>query len=527
MGADPRTKSQLLADIADLRAQLAQVSAKYAAEAEQSREVAHSLRALFEEAPIAYHELDGEGRILRVNKAELEMLGYSAAEMVGQFVWDFIGESETSRASVLAKLAGTKPAGHKTERTYARKDGNRIPVMCEDRLVRSSDGRIVGIRTAILDITDKKAAEHASEKLADLVAQLEEQNVQNGTLNEMREFLLACSATSEIGPVATRTMAKLFPGSAGALMLLSPSRTDLETVARWGGFPDGLDQNIFPPDACWGLRRGGNHAVEDPDSGVICQHVRQVPEFGYVCLPLTAKGDVLGLLHIRRQTPPAGADKPSSLARVKEMAATVSGILSLSIWNMRLRETLANQAIKDPLTGLFNRAFMEDSLQREINRAGRKHMQVAVIMADIDHFKKFNDQYGHAAGDLVLREIANYLKWKVRAGDIVCRYGGEEFALILPESTVEGAMARADALRDGAKAIRTSYGGQALGPVTLSMGLSMYPECGATPQDLLQDADTALYKAKLAGRDCVVLAEPLPAGDTHAVSGQLAGIDRP
>jgi len=515
MSADRRTKPQLLADIADLRSEVAQVSAKYAAEAEQAREVAHAFHSLFEEAPIAYHELNGEGRILRVNQAELEMLGYSAAEMVGHFVWEFIGESEASRASVLAKLAGTKPAGHMAERIYARKDGTFIPVMCEDRLVRSREGRVVGIRTAILDITDKKVAEQASEKLAGLVAQLEAQSTQNAILNEMREFLLACSATSEIGPVATRTMARLFPGSAGALMLLSPSRTDLETVSRWGGFPDGVDQNIFPPDACWGLRRGGNHAVDDADSGVICQHVRQVPAFGYVCLPLTAKGDVLGLLHIRRQSPPASTAGLPPLARVKELAATVSGILSLSIWNMRLRETLANQAIKDPLTGLFNRAFMEDSLQREIHRAGRKKAQLAVIMADIDGFKKFNDLHGHAAGDLVLREIANYLKWKVRAGDIVCRYGGEEFALILPESTVQGATARADALRDGAKGIRTSYAGQALGPVTLSMGVSMYPECGATPQDLLHAADAALYKAKQAGRDCVVIAEPQPASDTN------------
>jgi diguanylate cyclase (GGDEF)-like protein/PAS domain S-box-containing protein len=514
MSADHRTKPQLLADLAALRAEVAQVSAKHAAEAEQARDVAHAFHSLFEEAPIAYHELDGEGRILRVNQAELEMLGYSAAEMLGHFVWEFIGEGEASRASVLAKLAGTKPAGHKTERTYARKNGTPIPVMCEDRLVRDSEGRVVGIRTAILDISDKKAAEEASDKLAALVAQLEEQNSQNTILNEMREFLLACSATSEIGPVATRTMARLFPGSAGALMLLSPSRTDLETVSRWGEFPDGVDQNIFPPDACWGLRRGGNHAVDDADSGVICQHVKQVPALGYVCLPLTAKGDVLGLLHIRRHAPPPGVLSVSPLARVHELAATVSGILSLSIWNMRLRETLANQAIKDPLTGLFNRAFMEDALQREIHRAGRRKTQLAVIMADIDGFKKFNDQHGHAAGDLVLREIANYLKWKVRAGDVVCRYGGEEFALILPESTIEGAAARADALRDGAKGIRTSYGGQALGPVTLSMGVSMYPECGAMPQDLLHAADAALYKAKQAGRDCVVVAEPQPAAET-------------
>ena len=197
----------------------------------------------------------------------------------------------------------------------------------------------------------------------------------------------------------------------------------------------------------------------------------------------------------------------TSLSRIKDLSATVSGILSLSIWNMRLRETLANQAIKDPLTGLFNRAFMEDSLQREIYRAARKQASIAVIMADVDHFKRFNDRHGHAAGDLVLAEIAKLLKWKVRAGDIVCRYGGEEFTVILPESSLEDGVVRAEALKEGVKGVHVSYAGQELGPVTLSMGVSAYPIHGRTPQDLLRAADGALYRSKLAGRDRVLAVE--------------------
>jgi diguanylate cyclase (GGDEF)-like protein/PAS domain S-box-containing protein len=499
-----QTKTQLLEELASLRAQFAQQAEESCGCLEAAREEASRYRAVFDEAPVAYHELDMEGRICRVNRAELDMLGYAREEMIGHPVWEFVGEGEVSRKAVLAKLAGTIPAGHRVERTYARKNGSAVPVLCEDRLIRNADGAIAGIRTAIEDITDRKIAEETSAQLARLVRQLEEQHRQTMVLNEMREFLLACSATAEIGPVTTRAMATLLPQTSGALMLLSPSRTDIETVGSWGEHPEHVDENLFPPDACWGLRRGGPHMVEDPRGGLLCPHVKSQPPGGYLCLPLTAKGDVLGLLHIRRTVGPA---EGRSLAQIKELASNVAGILSLSVWNMRLRETLANQAIKDPLTGLFNRAFMEDSLQREIYRAGRKQTQIAVIMADVDHFKKFNDLHGHAAGDLVLADMAKFFRWKVRAGDIVCRYGGEEFAIILPDSTLDTAVARADALKEGVKELHVSYAGQELGPVTLSMGVSMYPTHGSAPPDLLRTADKALYQAKQAGRDCVVTAD--------------------
>ena len=186
-------------------------------------------------------------------------------------MWELIGEREVSREAVLAKLAGTKPPGHSTERTYRRKDGTPISVTCEDRLIRDDEGRITGIRTAIQDITDRKRAEEqakqANEELARLVRELEEKNRQNTILSELRGFLVACSSGDEIGPVVARAMGQLFPDSSGALLLLSPSKTDLESVARWGGYPEEVDENLFAPDACWGLRRGGAHVVDDVRTG--------------------------------------------------------------------------------------------------------------------------------------------------------------------------------------------------------------------------------------------------------------------
>jgi diguanylate cyclase (GGDEF)-like protein/PAS domain S-box-containing protein len=506
-----KTRAELIAEIEALR-QAGELSARSSSAEDESE---RRYRAIFDEAPVGYHELDAEGRISRVNRTELDMLGYAAQEMVGRYVWEFIGEEQVSHEAVLAKLAGTRPPGHSAERTYRRKDGTPISVTCEDRLIRADDGRITGIRTAIQDITDRKRAEdqlrQTSEELARLVRQLEEKNRQNTILSELRGFLVACSSGNEIGPVAARAMGRLFPDSGGVLLLLSPSKTDLESVARWGGYPEDVDENLFAPDACWGLRRGASHVVDDVRTGLVCPHVKSAREGGFGCLPLTARGEVLGLLHARTAAIGEAEDGRRAIAGLRDLASTVAEILSLSIWNMRLRETLANQAIKDPLTGLFNRTFMEDALQREIYRAGRKKTEVGVIMADIDHFKRFNDLHGHAAGDLVLVDLANFLKWRMRKGDVVCRYGGEEFALILPDSSLADTGERAVQLKDAVKGLRVSYAGLELGPVTLSMGVSAFPVSGDTPRDLLGAADQALYQAKQTGRDRVVVVEaPAP-----------------
>jgi PAS domain S-box-containing protein len=155
MPARSQTKAQLLAEVTALRQQLAQQTRRVPEEGDGERK----FRAIFDEAPVGYHELDAEGRIVRINRTELDMFGYASQEVLGRYVWDFLGEREISRESVLAKLAGTKPPGHSTQRTYRRKDGTPIAVIYEDRLIRDKDGRITGIRTTIQDVTDRKRAE--------------------------------------------------------------------------------------------------------------------------------------------------------------------------------------------------------------------------------------------------------------------------------------------------------------------------------------------------------------------------------
>jgi diguanylate cyclase (GGDEF)-like protein len=362
-------------------------------------------------------------------------------------------------------------------------------------------------QTLYNDVTEMKQLEEetkrTNERLTSLVKKLEEQQRQSAILAEMRDMLQACSKMEETAPIIMGFMKKLFPVSQGALFLLSNSRSDLESIVTWGDFPVSPNNNVFPPDACWGLRRGRAHVVDDIKIGPICPHLENTMESPYVCLPLMAKGDILGLLHLKNAFN-GGNSRPAEIADLRQMAVTLSEYLSLSIANVKLSESLSRQSIQDPQSGLYNRHFMEESLQREITRASRKVTPIGIIMGDLDHFKKFNDVYGHAAGDKIIAEIGKLFKAKFRGSDIACRYGGEEFLIILPETSLEDTFKRANGLREEIKKLEMVFQGQILGAITMSLGVAAYPEKGTRMEDLLRIADTALYKAKQEGRDRVV-----------------------
>jgi diguanylate cyclase (GGDEF)-like protein len=184
----------------------------------------------------------------------------------------------------------------------------------------------------------------------------------------------------------------------------------------------------------------------------------------------------------------------------RNLGLWVAELLALSLANFRLRETLHAQSTRDPLTGLFNRRYMEDSLERELYRAAREDGTMGVIMADIDHFKVFNDRSGHVAGDVVLRSLAELLTSKVRAEDIVCRYGGEEFTILLPNAGLDETRVRAEMLREATAGLVLADGQH----LTLSLGVAAYPDHGATAAELISAADGALYAAKSGGRNQVV-----------------------
>jgi diguanylate cyclase (GGDEF)-like protein len=335
---------------------------------------------------------------------------------------------------------------------------------------------------------------------------LEERNRQNNVINETRVLLQSCSTLAEIPPIVTAGITRLFPGTEGALFLMNNTRTYLHSVAMWGNYSDKVDGNVFKPDDCWGLRRGRIHEVEDIKIGPLCPHLNDSPSTApYMCLPLIAKGDILGLLHCRLRASMTGENSVNTIAYLKEPALVFAEYVSLSIANIKLWEQLTDQSIRDPLTGLFNRRYMQETIQREILHANIEQTKIGIILADIDHFKNYNDTYGHEAGDELLMKLADFFKFEIRGSDIACRYGGEEFLLILPGSSAEGTYKRAEHLREAVKNLKTYFHDKLLPSITLSMGIAVYPQNGINDSELIQAADTALYLAKEQGRDRVVI----------------------
>jgi diguanylate cyclase (GGDEF)-like protein len=272
----------------------------------------------------------------------------------------------------------------------------------------------------------------------------------------------------------------------------------LETLARWG--EESLVEFVFSLEDCWAMRRGQQHEVADPQASVICCHFVHPPKTGYLCLPLVVQGETLGLFSLDT---PDGADHEHMISW-KQLVVTVGEGIKLSLSNLKLREIMREQATHDPLTGLFNRRYLDDTLTRELNHARRHNAHTSIAMLDIDHFKCFNDTFGHEAGDLVLRELGRVLHENIRKSDIACRFGGEEFVLVLLDSPLEASRQHIEKICSRVKDLQIRYGDQLLGTVTLSAGLIEAPNGDLTADDLLRAADEALYAAKRTGRDRIV-----------------------
>jgi diguanylate cyclase (GGDEF)-like protein len=223
---------------------------------------------------------------------------------------------------------------------------------------------------------------------------------------------------------------------------------------------------------------------------------------------MVAQGNTVGVLHLEFDSAAELSGDPVSenfRDSRQRLAVSAASQIALSLASLQLRDTLREQSIRDPLTRLFNRRFLEESLERELQLASRKKHAISVLFLDIDHFKKFNDTFGHDAGDKVLQSLADLLRTFFRSTDICCRYGGEEFAIILPESSSQDATVRAHALRSEVKSLRLKYKNEALGTLTISAGIAAFPEHGSTSDELLKIADQSLYESKSRGRDTVTV----------------------
>ena len=489
--------------------QLAQGFDTMASELESSRGQLVEQKAYIEDIVRTVAEgiavIDGKGQIVSVNPAAAEIVGRRSDKIEGQdwgSVLDIRGLSGDRLAPGTSpiELALTTGRRHQAEVRLARPDGSLLPMVVSCNPLNRADG---GIVLTLSDISELRSAERAvndrAEELAMLNRELKETSEATTRLVKLGELLQACVTFQEAFSVVGSAMPDFFGGLSGTVHLTSASRNLVEEMAHWGAIRSSVGQ--FAPEDCWALRRGQEHIAGPGMLTPRCNHITENGGRGYVCMPLAAQGETLGILHLCE---PNAADKPEWLTERQQILRGVVDTLALALANLRLRETLRQQSIRDPNTGLYNRRYLEETSSRELRRMERSEQPLAMIMLDVDHFKQFNDTFGHEAGDLVLKQVAATLLDHARESDVVSRYGGEEFALMMPGTSLADGAERAEALRKAIKQLHLAHRGRTLGTITASFGVAAFPELGASWAEIVNAADRALYQAKADGRDRVV-----------------------
>jgi diguanylate cyclase (GGDEF)-like protein/PAS domain S-box-containing protein len=486
------------------------------------REAKEYLENILENSADPIGIVDHHGRIIQWNKASEKAFGHSFEELEGKSAFELYADNNELQEILAHLRRDGSVRGYEIH--MKKKDGSIALFALSINLLHDRNHKVIGsvcvardlseIKKALDDlatvneqlqneITERKQMEGAlqavNHNLQEVLAQVEERNRAMTLANEMADLLQACQVSEEAYEAIGHFMPRFFPEDSGALYMLNNSRNLFEPVATWGQDPPTV--LFFAPDECWSVRRGRLHQVENPQEALSCRHVPQTVADGYLCMPLIAQGETLGVLHVQFRSQPEAQMAGLPVAR-DQLALTVAEDMALALANLRLRESLRSQAIRDPLTGLFNRRYMEETLNREFNRVKRQGVSLGVIMMDLDHFKDYNDTFGHSAGDELLSALGNLLKSQIRGEDIACRYGGEEFLFILPGASLEVTLERAESLRQAVKEIHLHY--QGLKPTTLSLGVAVYPDHGDTGLEIIKAADAALYRAKQAGRDRVI-----------------------
>ncbi|MGE0314592.1 MAG: diguanylate cyclase [Lautropia sp.] len=528
---------RLLAEVQALRLLASQAAQR---EADQRR--------MLDDAGVGVLVIDRFARIAFGNQRVAQWLGVPAASLAGRSILDLLPAGEraamldalasqrrgvaTSHAGHLLGTAGTAGAGDAGDAQRPAGAGALAPaapiaVRFDNSPVRSHDG-VGGMLTLVTDLREHDAASTASSRreaelqrridaqivstralesrCASLQALSRRQGADQATLQAMNAMLQSCTTPIEGASVVARFAQSLFDADAGSILLADDDRAagtgtgGMHLLHGWG--PPGESDENLAADDCWALRSGAPYPLSDEQASLRCRHLRLGEGRHAMCLPLVAQGRNVGMINLRAGRPPirrAPGEDLHGLATA-QLFATIAAQYCL---NLKLRAGLEQQALRDPLTGLFNRRYFNEQLNIEFQRALRAKSPLALLMVDVDHFKRVNDRFGHDTGDRVLRDVAEVLSHGARAGDIVCRWGGEEFLILMPGSGGATARRRADEIRQRVKDRIEIVGGTRVG---VSIGVAVCPDHARDPDGLIEVSERALLAAKGAGRNRVTLA---------------------
>ncbi len=482
-------------------------------------------RSIFEHAVGGIFQIDLHGKFLNANPSMARVLGYDSSESLSEGIENVFKQLfvyPEHRLKLLSILTEFDTVERFETRMYKR-DKRTIWVTMNARAIKNDQGDVLSFEGFLMDITERKTAEEIlkqsreeleqrvklrTSELSSKLQELKQRNLEISILHEMSEMIQVCRNSEETYPIICSYLNKFFPTDSGAIFLFNNNLPHKKPIVVWGGHEDKAIK--FKQSDCWALRHSKPYLVENIDEKIACGHVVKTPDTGHLCIPMIVQGEIIGLFYLSFQQiiDDVQLDK-STLERKRNLAVTISEQLTLAIANLKLRESLRLQSVQDSLTGLYNRRHMEKYLERESHRARRHHSILGIIMIDVDHFKKVNDAYGHEAGDLVLKKLGDYLQSNVRIEDMACRFGGEEFTIVIVDTTLEDITNKMNTLRrEIREQLRVNYSGEELG-ITISAGAAAFNAHSTNINEVMNLADSALYQAKKEGRDRAIVA-PLP-----------------
>lgn len=432
------------------------------------------------------------------NQSTCDLLGYNAEELTGKPIDILFCEKDTSPAPWFDFIE--KDLLRKTEKTYLSKDGRKIPVLFSCNAIRGNNGNIAGIVCVALDITERKRIEADLKKA---VSQKDENIKDMGYLMYFSTLMNEEVREDKLIHHMVKALQEHFQPELLAVLTIDKTKNVFDTTHMSPPIP--LNKLIKPeviadPSLCQVIRTGREIIVGNIDKDIPCECIiHKIEGGGYACLPLITGGAIAGMVLIGKRDKGYWYNE-----EIRKLLLVYVGLTASALQRVRLIDITRRAAITDSLTGAYNRRFFDEMLKKQIALAKRRNEPLGLILADLDHFKNINDTYGHIAGDQALQQIASIMKNSIRSSDILSRYGGEEFVIIMPSIDISNAIKKAEGLRRHIESFQFQIGSAGQPPqITISIGVSSFPDHGTEYETLIAAADLALYKAKKGGRNRV------------------------
>ncbi|MEH1785835.1 MAG: diguanylate cyclase [Nostoc sp.] len=476
--------------------QIVEAIAKYQEDIRELQRSQQIQRLFLDQGPFGAYIKDEQSRILYYNQEIQSKFSVDSQEWLGKTDSEFLPDPEEGRRVMENDQVVLKTLHPLKLIEEIKIAGNDQPCYWLSFKFPFSDYatgayRIGGIS---IDITESIEAQRS---LTNLNRQLEEKTLELEAkkreliyLSDMTDMLYSCESEDEVYQVFALTCSKLFPNMSGSIYIIANSKNYVQMNSFWGG--ERSSKEIFSLSDCWALRRGKLNLLSPRNSGLTCSHLIQPVSDTHLCVPLFGQGEVVGILHIDTLEEISPEDQ-----QITEIIARTLGI---ALNNLSIKQRLTHDSLRDGMTQLFNQSYMQSITEQRLAEAERSGQPLSIIFLDIDNFKSYNSRYGHLTANIVIQGLAKLLLKSIRSFDIACRWGGEEFVIVMPNMTLETLRKRVEQLRLDVEQMQLRDGDQILEGITASFGIAV-SEPGITVKDFLNRANQAMLEAKRTGKN--------------------------